>query len=207
MSKGAKQGVFIGLAAIVIVAVIYAFASGRTASTLPAGQSGAQSAQGSEDQVDQATLQRIQDLEKSIKSGQKNVPILTELGLLYFDAGQLDKSAESFAAAIEIEPNDADLHVYLGLTYFWTGRSKEAMAEYQKAMKADPKAPDSYFQMALAQSHSQPSDIPAAIQNWKKVIELSPDSPIAKKSQEYIDKNQNATAQSGSAPPLGQSKP
>ncbi|MDO8671481.1 MAG: tetratricopeptide repeat protein [Dehalococcoidia bacterium] len=207
MSKGSKQGLFIAMAAIVIVAFFFAITSNRTSSNATAGQTGAKGTQTADGQVDQATLDRIKGLEDTVKSGTKTVSVFTELGLLYFDAGELDKAAASFSSAIAIEPNNADLHVYLGLTYFWTGMTKEAMAEYQKAIVADPKAPDAYYQMALAQSHGQPTDIPGALANWKKVVELAPDSPMATKSKEYLDKYKDTTSLSGTAPPLGQAKP
>lgn len=199
MSKGAKQALFVILAAVVIVAVAYSVTAGRTASNVPASLQGAQA----QEQVDPAILQRIQTLESTVKSGTKDVQVLSELGELYFETGQLDKASTVLASAVEIDPGNAPLHFVLGLSYFWTGRSQEAVAEYKKAIQLDPTGTDYYFNLALAQSHNQVPDVPAAIENWKKVIALAPDSPIAKKSQEYIDKNQSGTRDTATAPPVG----
>ncbi len=206
MSKGAKQALFIVLAAVVIVAVMYTINTGKSTGTVPLSQQGNQSQQ-QQEQVDPAIVQRIQSLENTVRTGTKDVKVLSELGQLYFDTGQLDKASVAFGAALDIEPDNASLHNYLGLAYFWTGRSKEAIAEYKKATEVDPQAAEAYYNLALALSHSQPSDTPGAIGYWKKVIEIAPDTPLAKKSQEYIDKNTGGSAQTSTAPPLGTPKP
>ena len=199
MSNGVKRAVFVALASVVVVVVIYAmYGSGKTVSTAQ---------QNTQTQVDPATIQRIQSLENTIKTDPKDVKTLTELGQLYFETGDVDKAQVAFKAALELEPNNAALHNGLGIAYFWTGKTQEAIAEYRKSMEIDPSSPEAYYFLALTLSHSQPSDIPGAIENWEKVIKLAPDSQLAKQSQQYIDQSRSSTSDRSSAPPLAQTKP
>ena len=60
------------------------------------------------------------------------------LGDLYGRRGDLERSAEEFKKAIELNPGYADAHHNLGNTYQQMGKIEEAIANYQKAAELNP---------------------------------------------------------------------
>ncbi|MCL5958397.1 MAG: tetratricopeptide repeat protein [Chloroflexi bacterium] len=194
MTNELKLAIFIALASVTVVMVLYAiYGGGNTVSTAQ---------QNTQTKVDPAISKRIQDLEKTTKTDPKDVRALTELGQLYLQINDGRKAQVAFQAGLELEPNSVDLHNGLGIAYCSVNKVGEAMAEYQKSMEIDPSSPEAYYYLGEALSHRQPPDIPKAIEYWEKVIKLAPDSEIARQSQADIDKNMNGLSQSSAAPAL-----
>lgn len=69
----------------------------------------------------------------------KNVPVvLAKLAESYQHAKVYDKAVDTYLKAIELTPNDANLHNNLGSLYADMGKTEQAQAEFQKAAGLDP---------------------------------------------------------------------
>ncbi|HEX3626370.1 MAG TPA: tetratricopeptide repeat protein [Verrucomicrobiae bacterium] len=64
--------------------------------------------------------------------------IQTKLGQAFMKNNEPDKAAPVFAAAIDLQPDDADAYVGLGMISQSSGFDSEAVSEYGKALQADP---------------------------------------------------------------------
>ncbi len=60
--------------------------------------------------------------------------INTDVGLVFYTAGQYDRAIEQCRQALEIDPNFSVAHFALGLTYEQRGMYEQAIAELQKAI-------------------------------------------------------------------------
>jgi len=63
------------------------------------------------------------------------------LGTVYLERGRIDDALAQFAAAAELDPSLAQVHVLRGLTYDRANRSAEARDAYRAAWKSKPDEP------------------------------------------------------------------
>lgn len=89
----------------------------------------------------------IRLLLRAEKSDPKNLQTMRLLGNAHFalaqngDTKQYDEARAYYLKALEIKPDDADLHAMLGLTYYLASPSdpRRAIAEYRKSLAEDPR--------------------------------------------------------------------
>jgi tetratricopeptide (TPR) repeat protein len=63
------------------------------------------------------------------------------LGTVYLERGRVDDALAQFAAAAELDPSLAQVHVFRGLAYERANRSAEARDAYRAAWKSKPEEP------------------------------------------------------------------
>jgi tetratricopeptide (TPR) repeat protein len=104
----------------------------------------------------------------------KNVaPVLAKLADSYHHARQFDKAAENYQKAIELTPNDANLHNNLGSLYADMGKTEQAQAEFQKAAGLDPaNAGRFYYNLGVTMYNKGKMDEASAA--LKKATEINP---------------------------------
>jgi tetratricopeptide (TPR) repeat protein len=89
----------------------------------------------------------IRLLKRAEKADPKNLQTVRLLGNAHFalaqngDVKKYEDARAYFLRAVEIKPDDADLHAVLGLTYYLGSPSdpRRAIAEYRKALAQDPR--------------------------------------------------------------------
>ncbi len=89
--------------------------------------------------------------EDILKYSPSSIRIITNLGNLYSEKGDLTKAEELFKRAIENPEGNifAQPHYNLGNLYRDTGRLDEAIEQYEKAIKTDPSFPFAYQNLAV----------------------------------------------------------
>lgn len=192
MSTQVKQVVFIGLAGVLILFMVWMLRPQTSSNQAPSSVGSAPisagaSGSGTQQPVDPALQQRVADLQAKVQQNPKDVAALTDLGNALFDLQQFPQAADTFSSAVELDPKNTDLHLKLGNAYFFQGMAKSAIREYRTAIDVDPKNAEPQFYLALALSHSNPPDVDAAIQAWQQVLKLAPGTDLATKSQSFID--------------------
>jgi len=134
----------------------------------------------------EAVSARIAALELALRDNPRDLNSLTELGGLYFQLRVYPRAADTFAAALDLDPNNARLHTDLGSSLLYQGMLGLAKREYLAAIAADPTLPDSHFNLAVILSHSNAPDIPGALAEWREVIRLAPGSDLALSAEKYM---------------------
>jgi Flp pilus assembly protein TadD len=74
---------------------------------------------------------------------------LSELGLQYLKAGQLDKARETFAEEIKLKPDDSSAHLNLGIVLFNQKAVAEAEMHLREALKLNNEGPTSHYYLGL----------------------------------------------------------
>ena len=74
------------------------------------------------------------------------------LGILYDQQGQYDKSTPAFQQALRLKPDDANAAYNLGLSYLRQGKPSEALDVLTQLLKRDPFYSKAYLQAGVAQS-------------------------------------------------------
>ena len=129
--------------------------------------------------------QRIAELLQVVAREPKNARAWTELGNLYFDTQQRQRSVDAYAKALELQPNNPDVLTDQGVMYRDLGLIDKAEANFKKANQLDPKHMQSLFNLGVVQAHDL-KDPQKAIQTWNQVIAASPTSPQAAQARQAI---------------------
>lgn len=106
---------------------------------------------------------------------------LSNLGEAFYNLGDLDKAEHYYLEALKRKANFTNALRGLGQTYIKKHRPKDAIFYLEKAVKSAPNSGAVYFDLANAYQMIQ--DRQRSIHAYEKVIELAPDSTLAKKAE------------------------
>ena len=111
---------------------------------------------------------------------------LTNLGWAYYNKQEYELAEKYYSEALKLEPNFIIALRGLGRTYMAMERAVDAVAILEKAVKKYPRSAESYFYLAKAYSLS--GEYKKAVSAYNKVIELAPDSALARDAQKEAEK-------------------
>ena len=111
---------------------------------------------------------------------------LTNLGWAYYNKQEYEVAEKYYRDALKLEPNFLKALRDLGRTYMAMERAADAVAMLEKAVKNYPRSAESYFYLARAYSLS--GEYKKAVSAYNEVIELAPDSAIAREAEKEVEK-------------------
>lgn len=134
--------------------------------------------------------QAVLEYEEALKNPQYDTPEKPHLnlGLVYLKQEKYDQAIRSFQNVLKINPSGEVMAVAnngLGRTYLQMGKIKEAIASYQEAIRIAPSYVDAHLNLASAYLKEGSKGLAAG--SFKKVVDLSPQSPQAKEAQKFLD--------------------
>ncbi len=97
------------------------------------------------------------------------------IGVAYYQIGNLPKAEYYFRQAIKIYPSDAAELRFLGFTLLELGRIDEAASVLRKAISLDSSAPDQHY--ALGTILKQQKDFEGALKEFKVEQNINPNRP------------------------------
>ncbi len=180
-----------GIAIVLVTTQIGQGPTPQTTSRLPSADSGAvrsadAAAPAPTAQATDGVQARLTTLEAATVGDPTDLEALTELAGLYFQTRSYPRAADTFAAALELQPDNARLRTDLASSLLYQGMLGMAKREYLRAIASAPALPDPHFYLAVILSHSNPQDLETAVAEWQEVIRLAPDSDLARTSQGYL---------------------
>ena len=89
----------------------------------------------------QADAKDITAVEQLVARQPTNTDLLGYLAFLYYTAGLIDKSHDTYVKILSINGKDAKSHYYLGHCYFRKGLRDKAIAEWESVITLDPFGP------------------------------------------------------------------
>lgn len=131
--------------------------------------------------------QRVDELKGVVEKHPDDVAALRELAQLHNKAGLWDEASDYHTQVLEHEPNDVDSLLSLGVIQFNKGQLDEAEATWLRASEAKPDMPEPYFNLGFVYVAKKPSEIDKAKEMWQKLIDVAPDSELAKTAKSHID--------------------
>ena len=129
---------------------------------------------------------RVQALRTIIDSDPKNASAHTQLANVYFDAERWDEAIEWYEKALALDPSDPDVSTDLGVSYYYTNRPDQALAQFDRSLKLDPKHTKTMLNKGIVLAFGK-QDLQAAAEEWKKVVELAPDSPEGQAARRALE--------------------
>ena len=119
---------------------------------------------------------RVQALRTIIESDPQNASAHAQLANVYFDAERWGDAIEWYEKSLKIDPNNPDVSTDLGVSYYYTNRPDQALAQFDHSLEIDPKHTKTMLNKGIVLAFGK-QDLSAAAEEWKKVVELAPDSP------------------------------
>lgn len=147
----------------------------------------------------------IASLEKALDLNPANKKVIEDrLAEVYFEQGEsfyaaknYTKAVESYERAVSYNANVTEYHYNVGWALYMIGREnqnkgrpyvkqyREAIKAFTNALKVDSGHVRSYN--ALARVYVRLNDPEEAAKNYRKVIEIDPDSPEAKRARQQLE--------------------
>ena len=122
------------------------------------------------------TLVVIQDNENTTQNPTELADLKVQshynLGLAYYQSGQIEKAIAAYQKAIKLEPNFADAYGGLGVIYWRSGNLDDAIRHCQKAIKITPENIE--FHQNLTRIYWQKGMYHAAAVGYRIILELNP---------------------------------
>jgi cytochrome c-type biogenesis protein CcmH/NrfG len=188
------------LAVVAFVTVGYAvYASGAPVvpgvTGTPAPEASAQA------QIDTA---RVAELMGKIQADPKDVASLQALGDLYFGVGDYATAADWETKVLALDPTNATAMLGLGAAQFNQGNAADAEKQWRAVLAIDPRNIEAHYDLGFMYFSQDPPDVAQTTAEWNAVIEIAPDSDIAKTVSTHLKTLETWAA---SASPAGSAEP
>jgi len=156
----------------------------------PAPQAAAASAApGGEGQTTRAAVvdqQQVTALTTVANREPNNAKPRIELANLYFDAERYDDAIKWYTEAVKLNPKDVNVSTDLGVCYYYTNQPDKALAQFDHSLSLDPKHAKTLLNVGIVKAFGK-QDLDGAMQAWRQVIQLAPDSPEGQAAKRAID--------------------
>jgi tetratricopeptide (TPR) repeat protein len=129
---------------------------------------------------------RVTALQAAIEQNPRNADNFTQLGNAYFDAEQWTSAIDSYERSLTLDPNNADVSTDLGVSYFYANRADDALAQFERSLKIDPRHTKTLLNKGIVLAFGK-ENLAAAAEEWKKVVELAPDSPEGQRARSALE--------------------
>jgi tetratricopeptide (TPR) repeat protein len=137
-------------------------------------------------QAPQLDLRRVQELEALLERDPQNADAAVQLANTYFDAERWEDAIRWYQRALEIDPNNPNASTDLGVSYYYTNRPDQALKQFDYSLKLDPKHTKTLLNKGIVLAFGK-QDLQAAAEEWKKVVELAPDSPEGQAARRALE--------------------
>lgn len=117
-----------------------------------------------------------QDLQAKL-SAHPDTESYVQLGTWFGDRNQFPCAVEAYRAALQLEPNSAELSYLLGLGLYYSGNPQEAVTALQRSIQLLPDVLKPH--LLLAQSLAQLHRIDEAKAEWEAALKIDPHSTLA----------------------------
>lgn len=186
-------GVVTVFAAVAVVVGVYDMGSGKKdSSTQSAGASKGPSLSPG-DQV------RIAQLMKKLKDDPNDAKTLVAIGNVFFNARDFNGAGGWMKRALAAEPSNVEARLALGASEFNLNDVPDARRDWLRVIAADPKNVEAYYDLGFLYVSEDPPDMANTKKMWGKVVELDPDSQVAKSVSTHLAGLEKAEAASTGA--------
>jgi cytochrome c-type biogenesis protein CcmH/NrfG len=139
----------------------------------------------------------INQLKLRLQQDPTDLKAATRLAHLHHDAQMWDQAVIFYKKAIELSPQDPDLHTDLGICYRGLGRFDEALARFAEARALNPAHWQSLFNSAVVLAFDQ-GDYDAALAALEPLSRMDPMPPRAAELLHAVQQARDQAAAQGS---------
>lgn len=192
----------LALAGLALVATVVGgvYLAGR--SEVPGIQGAATDTASGTGQVDQAKLAALM---QKISANPKDVASLSQLGDLYFAAGDYKTAAVWEQKVLQVDPKNVTAMLALGAGHFNQGDTTKAEQVWQQVVALDPRQAEAHYDLGFLYLSKNPPDMAKVREEWGKVVQIDPNSQIAKTVTTHLTSLQTASPGASASPSVNPS--
>ncbi|KPJ58960.1 MAG: hypothetical protein AMJ46_13090 [Latescibacteria bacterium DG_63] len=123
--------------------------------------------------------------DKAVSIEPDNIEALVNRGAVLNELGRIEDAMASFQQALSVNPRDPKALLNMGNSLYALRRYDDAMARYQLAVASDSTFVEGYYYIGIA--FADAGIYREAIREWQKVIEISPNSEVARNAKDNIE--------------------
>jgi tetratricopeptide (TPR) repeat protein len=123
----------------------------------------------------EAQTQAIDAYQRVLAIDPKHLDALINVGMLFYEQGELESAAGSFLRAVAVEGKSAVAHFNLGSVLEELGQLEASRKHLRIAVRLDPNHADAHYNLAFVCDRLGAR--PEARQHWQVYIRLDPTSP------------------------------
>jgi cytochrome c-type biogenesis protein CcmH/NrfG len=142
---------------------------------------------------------RVAQLRKKLETHPRDAATLIQLGNVFFEAGDYGHAGSWMKRAVAVDPGNVSARLALGASEFNLGDAADARRDWLRVIAADPKNVEAYYDLGFLYVSQEPPDMAGARKMWGKVVELAPNSSVAKTVATHLKGLEGAGAETGSA--------
>ena len=146
--------------------------------------------------VAQVDTAQVGALMQNIQADPTDVVSLQALADTYFQAGDYAMAAEWERKVIELDPKNVTALLGLGAATFNLGNAIEAEEHWRTVLDIDPYNLEAHYDLGFLYFSQNPPDIERTTIEWNSVIEIAPESEIARTVAAHLDTLQTWAASS-----------
>lgn len=160
--------------------------AGRSGQAAPAPAPVAAPAAAGQPQPPALDEARVQQLRSAIQTDPNDASNYAQLGNAYFDAEQWANAIDSYERSLTLDPDNADVSTDLGVSYYYSNRTDDALAQFEQSLRVDPNHTKTLLNKGIVLAFGK-EDLAAASDQWKRVVELAPDSPEGQAARRALE--------------------
>ncbi len=147
-------------------------------------------------QIDQA---RVAELMKKISADPKDVTSLQALGDIYYQVGDYETAGGWMEKILAVDPKNLTARLALGAALFNLGKPDDAEKQWRQVLEIDPDNLEAHYDLGFMYLSRNPPDTANVKAEWSRVIEIAPDSDVAKTVATHLQSLEGSPAPSGAA--------
>jgi len=141
------------------------------------------------DATPDALQARLAELQECLGGDPNNLQCTLELAGIYYAEQQWPQAQVNYERAVQLDPHNVQSLLKLAGTYIFQQKFENAVPTLQQAATLSPESAEIHLLLGLALSKLDPPRTDEAVQEWRSVISLAPDSAWAKQAALYIDES------------------
>lgn len=138
--------------------------------------------------VSPGQTQKILELEKEADADPENPDTWLQLGNLYFDTDNFQRSIDAYQKYLELNPNNSNVWTDLGIMHRRAGQPEQAIEAFDQAISLDPQHEQSRYNKGVVLLHDL--NKPAESQKvWEELLRMNPNfrTPNGRPLKELIE--------------------
>lgn len=130
---------------------------------------------------------RVSKLMEKLQAKPNDVATLVQLGDIFFNAQDYNGAGAWMQRAVAIEPGNVKARLALGAAEFNLGDLPDARRDWLRVIALDPENVEAYYDLGFLYVSEDPPDMDKVKEMWGKVVELAPESNVAKTVATHLE--------------------
>ncbi len=133
-------------------------------------------------------VQKINELENTIKTNPNNYDAILQLANLQNDSRMYNKAIENYKKYLKANPKNADARIDMGVCYYNLQDYKTAITEMEQAVKDAPDHQIGYLNLGVVNLAA--GNVEKSKEWLQEAIKMNPNSEMGKRAQELLNSHQ-----------------